>query len=73
MRTLTKAEVHDWCTTHHIPLDDRQLPQPVFTEAGGSDFKIPADTGQRFALLIGWMCSNLTATSTNNLPLTISC
>jgi len=34
-------------------LNERQLPQPNFTDSQGRDFKIPSDTGQRIALLSG--------------------
>jgi len=32
-------------------LDERQLPQPDFTEQQGRDFKIPEDAGKRIVLL----------------------
>jgi hypothetical protein len=51
VRVLTKSEANDWCVAHHVALDERQLPQPVFSETQGRDFKIPADTGRRIALL----------------------
>jgi hypothetical protein len=53
MRSLTKSEACKWCVAHHVFLDERQLPQPNFAESQGHDFKIPADAGQRIALLSG--------------------
>lgn len=51
MHAITRTEAQHWCTAHLIRIDDRGLPQPDFTDAQGLDFKIPADTGRRIALL----------------------
>lgn len=51
VQAITKSAACDWCTTHNIPLDERQLPQPNFTEEQVCDFGIPSDTGRRIALL----------------------
>ena len=53
MRALTKSEACAWCAAHHVPVDERQHPQPSFVESQGRDFKIPGDTGRRIALLSG--------------------
>ena len=53
MRALTESEACAWCAAHQIALDERQCPQPKFTESQGRDFKIPGDTGRRISLLSG--------------------
>ena len=51
MRAVTINEAQEWCRSHEITVDARGLPQPAFADAQGLDFKIPADTGRRIALL----------------------
>jgi hypothetical protein len=51
MLAVTKSQACDWCVAHNIVLNERHLPQPDFTDERGQDFKIPADTGRRIALL----------------------
>jgi hypothetical protein len=51
MRALTKPEAFEWYASHNIALNERQLPQPIFAEIQGLDFKIPQDAGRRIALL----------------------
>jgi hypothetical protein len=51
MRALTKPEAFEWYVSHNIAIDERQLPQPAFTEIESLGFKIPQDAGRRIALL----------------------
>ena len=51
MHAHTKNEAQEWCRSREITIDERGLPQPTFAEGQGLDFKIPADTGRRIALL----------------------
>ena len=51
MRSLTKLEAQEWCAARHICLNERRLPQPDWEISQRQDFKIPADTGRRIALL----------------------
>src|SRR4051812_32712789 len=51
MHALTKIEAQEWCRSREITIEERGLPQPTFADAQGLDFKIPADTGRRIALL----------------------
>ena len=50
MKSLSRIDAADWCTSHGVALDDRGRPAKP---AHASSFVIPADTGARIALVVG--------------------
>jgi hypothetical protein len=48
MKILTKQEILEWCRKNAIPFDDLGRPKFIYESEG---FKIPADAGQRVALV----------------------